>query len=109
MSEMQNWSLAQLGSFFLDQYDEHIRDDDNMSLLEEAAKLVTDEIVRRVGADKVRHLMDYAYEAWADAKGTEVMARFYEFKALTVAFDELKQTPDTPDTPDDESKLYWGQ
>ena len=107
MSEMQNWSLAQLGSYFLDVYDDHIRDDDNLSLLEEAVKLVTDEIVRRVGADKVRHLMDFAYKAWADAKGTEVMmARFYEFKALTVAFDELKKTPDTPDQM---PELYWGR
>lgn len=92
MEDIKSASLAQIGSYFLDMYDESIRDDDNMDMVEAAAEIVTAEIVRRVGADKIRHLMDFHYKAWADAEEGERMERFYEFKAMTVAFDELKQS-----------------
>ena len=92
MENIEQASLAQIGLYFLDIYDESIRDDDNMDMVEAAAEIVTAEIVRRVGVGKIRHLMDFHYKAWADAEENERMERFYEFKAMTVAFDELKQS-----------------
>lgn len=95
---MQNLSLAQLGAYFLDTYDEHVRDDDNLEMLENAAQAVTDEILRRVqDPAKIRALMDYHYKAWADSVQNPLsqdgrpMDRYYEFRVLAVVFEELAQ------------------
>lgn len=81
---LKNMSLAQLGAHLLDTADNAALTQE-YNLVEQAGKNVGNEIIRRIGRDKVRPMMDFHYEAWANATGNEVNTKWYEFKAMTAA------------------------
>lgn len=68
MTETQNiehMSLSELGWLLVEAENESEEQHDH-TISEEAATMVSKEIIRRIGKDKVRPMMDYHYKAWAD-------------------------------------------
>ena len=85
---LKDFSLAALGARLLDVYDESVRQDDNLEMLEECATEIADEIKSRVpDADKRRVLMDHHYKAWADTTPNTVVSgqRYHELRAMMTA------------------------
>jgi protein tyrosine/serine phosphatase len=85
---LQDFSLVALGARLLDVYDESVRQDDNLEILEECANEIADEIKARVpDASKRRALMDYHYKAWADTMPDTAasLERYFELRAMMTA------------------------
>lgn len=94
---MTTWSLAQIGAWFLDLYDQAIREQDDYELLDEAAQAITQEIVRRVNEPGcIGSLMDFHYRAWANSTNEQSIGRYQELRALMVAYDEIRQSRAVP-------------
>lgn len=83
----ETYSLAQLGSTFLDAYDEHIRCGDDTEMLNAIVDAIVEEIKTRVpDPAKLRALMDYHYKAWADKLSGEDRSKcYYELRVLMLA------------------------
>jgi hypothetical protein len=58
-------SLVELGWLLIEAEDESVEQHDH-TISEDMATKVSEEVIRRIGKDKVRPMMDYHYKAWAD-------------------------------------------
>lgn len=96
-------SLAGLGLMIIDAETEASLNGDFLPL-EELVLEITDEIVRRVEqnpqhnvTDSIRHMTDFHYKSWVDSvaqRDPDVNQRFFEFKAMMVAYESFCQRSD---------------